>query len=418
MTRSTPFHLTSYLSAGPDPLHKLTPNAPHILVIGAGVTGLTNAWHLLDAGYKVTIVSKEWASDGRTQRLTSQIAGALWELPPTQCGGVRLTDQELTEADLKTAQRWALESYAIYAKLAANTELARAFGVRMPLCASFHTYYVKDDEPTHAKMEVARKLAPGRFHWGMELAGKYGVDVSSNGGMKDAYEHPAPVIDTDVAMAFLMRLVRSKGARMQTDNIVGNLRDQESHLLRMYGADAIVNATGLGAREIASDLGVHSLRGGILRVINDGSEFPKIESSIIVAADEDAEGKYIDIAFIVPRSDNILVLGSIEQAHEMDLDLTPDSPVIKAMRKRCEDLVPVLKNARLDPQYPFAQGLRPYRNSKIRVEREGRKTLGGQDSRIIHCYGHGGAGWSLAFGTSKACMELVEGVVRKPSSRL
>ncbi|OGM39170.1 D-amino acid oxidase [Aspergillus bombycis] len=418
MTPSTPFHLNSDLSAGPDPLRKPAPNAPHVLVIGAGVTGLTTTWHLLDTGYHVTIISKEWASYGRTQRLTSQVAGALWELPPTQCGGVRLTDQELTEADLKTAQRWALESYVIYEKLAANAELARAFGVRMPLCASFHTYHVQDDEPTHAKMEVARRLAPGQFHWGIELAGKYGVDVSSNGGMKDAYEHPAPVIDTDVAMAFLMRLVRSKGARMYTDSIVGDLRDQESHLLTTYRADAIVNASGLGAREIASDPRAHSLRGGILRVVNDGSDFPKIESSIIVAADEDADGKYIDIAFIVPRSDDTLVLGSIEQAHEMNLDLTPNSPVIQRMRKRCEDLVPVLKNARLDPQYPFAQGLRPYRNSQIRIEREGRKTLAGQDSRIIHCYGHGGAGWSLAFGTSKACLEVVEEVVRKHTSRL
>lgn len=250
-----------------------------------------------------------------------------------------------------------------------------------------------------------------------ELADKYGVDVGSNGGMQDAYEHPAPVIDTDAAMGFLMRLVRCKGAMMHTDTIVGDLCEQEAHLLTMYRADAIVNATGLGAQEIAFDKGTYSLRGALLRVVNDGSDFAKLESSVIVAADAGADGKYMDIAFIVPRSDNTLVLGSIEQAHEMDLDLTPDSPVIKAMRKRCEDLVPVLKNARLDPRYPLAQGLRPYRNSQIRVKRERRKRLDGY-SRIIHCYGHGGAGWSLAFGTSKACLALVEEVVQHGSARL
>ena len=54
-------------------------NASHeVLIIGGGVTGLVTAWVLLDRGYKVAIVSKEWASYGKAQRLTSQIAGALW----------------------------------------------------------------------------------------------------------------------------------------------------------------------------------------------------------------------------------------------------------------------------------------------------------------------------------------------------
>lgn len=160
------YALNSDLSAGPEPLRKPAPDAPHILIIGAGVTGLTSAWHFLDRGYKVTIISKEWASHGASPRLTSQIAGALWELPPTQCGGVRLTDQELSDEDLTTAKRWALESYSVYEKLAANAELARASGVRMRLCASFHTYRVLDDEPAYCKMEMARELSPGQFHWG------------------------------------------------------------------------------------------------------------------------------------------------------------------------------------------------------------------------------------------------------------
>ncbi|KAK7691479.1 hypothetical protein QCA50_004878 [Cerrena zonata] len=55
-----------------------------IIVIGGGVTGMTNAWALLDAGYEVTIISDKWAS--LEDRITSQIAGALWEYPPAVCG--------------------------------------------------------------------------------------------------------------------------------------------------------------------------------------------------------------------------------------------------------------------------------------------------------------------------------------------
>lgn len=48
-----------------------------ILVVGGGITGLVTAWVLLDKGYHVTIVAKEWAFWGKQQRLTFQIAGAL-----------------------------------------------------------------------------------------------------------------------------------------------------------------------------------------------------------------------------------------------------------------------------------------------------------------------------------------------------
>ncbi|KAK5994271.1 D-aspartate oxidase [Cladobotryum mycophilum] len=412
--KSTPtaeFSLRADISASPDPLCQPTVNAPHVLVIGGGVTGLVTAWLLLDRGYHVTIISKEWASYGSGQRLTSQISGALWELPPTQCGGVLAVQQEISPGDLKTVQNWALESFAIYGKMAANPELAIASGVKMKMCTLFHAYEIVGDDITYRKMKLAEKISPEGFHWGIDLMEKYGVNVEAHRGLKDAYEHLAPVIDTDVAMSFLMRLVKTKGAILHTGTVVGDLLQHEPHLLRVYNADAIVNATGM-ARETAADDDVYPLRGAVLRVINDGSSFPRIESSFIVTAETKADGTYEDIAFIVPRNDNILVLGSIEQPHKSQLDLTPDSPEIKEMRRRCEDLLPILKNAKLDPEYPLAQGLRPYRDSRIRLERENRKTLDKRESRVVHCYGHGGAGWSLAFGTSNECVRLVEEVIQ------
>ncbi|KAL2831717.1 FAD dependent oxidoreductase [Aspergillus cavernicola] len=407
---SSEFRLSEDLSTSPDPLHQPTPRSPHVLIIGGGVTGLTTAWMLLDRGYRVTVISKEWATYGTARRLTSQVSGALWELPPTQCGGVRAVDQAMNPGDLKTVQNWALESFGVYQNLAVHPELARASGVRMRMCTSFHGYRVADDEATYLKMERAKQISPEGFQWGIELSEKYEANV--DGALKDAYEHLAPIIDTDVAMAFLMRLIRSKGAALHTDTIVGDLVDQETYLRSVYRADVVVNATGL-ARETASDDSVYPLRGAVLRVVNDGSRFPQITSSLMVTAETQPDGTYEDtIAFIVPRNDNILVLGSIEQPHEYELDLTPDSPEIKAMRRRCEDLLPVLKNAKLDPTYPLAQGLRPYRDSRIRLERESRKAQDGEQSRVVHCYGHGGAGWSLAFGSSKACVGIVEDTLR------
>lgn len=110
------------------------------------------------------------------------------------------------------------------------------------------------------------------------------------------------------------------------------------------------------------------------------------------------------------------MIGGITEPHEWNLDLTLDSPIIRRMRERCEKFLPGLENARLDADYPFAQGLRPFRGQNVRVERELRRT----GSRIVHSYGHGGAGWSLSFGCAQDVAMLVdealEGMPARPMS--
>lgn len=81
------------------------------------------------------------------------------------------------------------------------------------------------------------------------------------------------------------------------------------------------------------------------------------------------------------------------------------------MQARCKAFLPVLKNARLDPEYPLAQGLRPARTENIRLEREQRVSSSGNKSRIVHSYGHGGSGWSLSFGCAEEVAALVDNMV-------
>lgn len=82
------------------------------------------------------------------------------------------------------------------------------------------------------------------------------------------------------------------------------------------------------------------------------------------------------------------------------------------MRARCEAFLPDLKNAHTDAEYPLAQGLRPFRGRNVRVERELRLTPTGGISRIVHSYGQGGAGWSLAFGCASDVKDLVREALR------
>lgn len=50
------------LSLDPLPQQDPTATSPMILILGGGVTGLINAWVLLDRGYHVTVVAQRWAS--------------------------------------------------------------------------------------------------------------------------------------------------------------------------------------------------------------------------------------------------------------------------------------------------------------------------------------------------------------------
>ncbi|KAK8204015.1 nucleotide-binding domain-containing protein [Phyllosticta capitalensis] len=384
------------LTPFPTPLHTPTSSSPHVLIVGGGVTGLITAWTLLDKGYKVTILAKEWASYGKEQRLTSQIAGALWEFPPAVCG------QHTDAISLQHSKRWCMVAYHIWDAIAASKNLSELSGVRMKGADFFFPVPIEQDTEQMSKMlEV---MASGIRGFRRDPAIIKERRVAENYGAVDAYEHLAPIIDTDVCMAFLKDLVVSKGAKLITRTIHGDLFSQEHALRKEFSADVIINATGLAGAEIAGDKSCYPIRGGLIRVINDGSDFPKVNTALTITADAVHDSN--EIVFLVPRNDNILLIGGIAESHQHELNLTLDSPIIKRMRARCEAFLPDLKRARMDPDYPLAQGLRPFRERNVRVERELRHH-DGKPSRIVHSYGQGGAGWSLSFGCSGDVATLV-----------
>lgn len=207
-----------------------------------------------------------------------------------------------------------------------------------------------------------------------------------------------------------MDKMQSKGATLMKVEVKGSLLDQEALLLKSYAADAIVNATGLGARKLALDDCVYPVRGGVFRILNDGISFPKVTQAAMMNSKTDETGNYLDLVFILPRNDEILILGSIVQPHEYELNLTLDSPSVQELWERLLQCMPGLKNARLDPEYPFAQGLRPFRVGGPRVERES------VSSRIVHSYGQGGGGWSMAFGCAAECTSIVEEILKETAT--
>jgi len=206
-------------------------------------------------------------------------------------------------------------------------------------------------------------------------------------------------------MIWLRFILSCKGVKFETGRIDGDLMHHEDVLLAEYSAHAIINATGLSGRELASDPTVYPLRGALIRVLNDGTKFPKVTEALAVTHNDNKDN---DIVFIVPRNDRTLILGGIAQPYEETLSLTIDSPEIKLMRERCNHFVPGLENAEYLHDGPFVQGLRPARGSNVRVERELRRKADGSFSRIVHSYGQGGSGFTLSFGCAGDVLGLVK----------
>ncbi|KAL9096627.1 MAG: hypothetical protein Q9165_001114 [Trypethelium subeluteriae] len=172
------------------------------------------------------------------------------------------------------------------------------------LVREFTYPFATDSTPTKNKMNESKAKASKK-------------DTKPGERIVDATEHLAPVIDTDRAMAFLLSLLVSKGANFVNETIHGDLRDQEAELLRRSGADVVVNASGLGARTLASDENVIAAQGGLIRVRNDGTRFPKMESAVVV--NSIWQGDH-DIVFLVPRNEDVLVIGTffLEDQNERD----------------------------------------------------------------------------------------------------
>ena len=145
--------------------------------------------------------------------------------------------------------------------------------------------------------------------------------VNQNAGVVDSYQHLAPIIDTDHYMFWLRDIVNAKGARLITKRINGDLLSQEERLLAQYGADAIINATALGAAELASDPKVYPLRGALIRVVNDGSCFPQVKEALCVSHDDTQGDDTEDIVFIVPRNDRTLILGGEYKKHYISVSI-------------------------------------------------------------------------------------------------
>ncbi|MEV7889113.1 FAD-dependent oxidoreductase [Streptomyces sp. NPDC002817] len=158
-------------------------------------------------------------------------------------------------------------------------------------------------------------------------------------------------------------------------------------------APVVVNASGLGARALCGDTEVRPVRGQLVLVANPG-----LHTSV---RDEDNVDGY---TYVHPRSTDIVLGGTFEIG---EWDTTPSPATASAILRRCTELLPELAGA---PVLGHQVGLRPHRDGGVRLEADPRPH--GRVRRLVHNYGHGGAGVTLAWGCADAATALVAGPVR------
>jgi len=225
---------------------------------------------------------------------------------------------------------------------------------------------------------------PGRPGW---TAAAGPVRAATAAELPPGYAHglrfAVPQAEMPLYLPWLMGRVRDLGGEVVTRRVRALAE------LAGAGTDAVVNCPGLGARDLVGDTAVYPVRGQIVRVANPGV-------TMSVRDEFHPAGR----AYVHPRSGDCVLGGTLD---EDQWDTRPDPATAAAIIARCTEIVPALAGARV---IEHLAGLRPGR-PEVRLEEESARADGGR--RIVHNYGHGGAGITLAWGCAEQVTKILLG---------
>ncbi|MHC5778355.1 FAD-dependent oxidoreductase [Nostoc sp.] len=371
--------------------NRLLDNDVNILVIGAGVSGLTTAICLREAGFRVVIVADRFAPD-----LTSIVAGALWEWPPAVCGS------HGAPRSLERSKDWCMTTYNKFKKIHAEFG-SEETGLYLR-DAYFYFKDVLENRPDDLRKMNELKDKVDGFERGLQIV-KETIDLNFKGGIKDAYKHMAPMTNTDVYMKWLLQYVKDIGCEIIQEKITVNVVQNEQELLHRFNARAIVNCAGLGSIATTGDTSMYPLRGALVRVKNLG----KVVTDAHCISHEQSSSNEQDIVYIVPKGDDLVVLGGLTQQDEWNTDLSLEVPIIRQMYDGCLEFLQELRELPLDEKEPVRTGLRPLTEENVCVERV-------LNTHIFYNYGHGGSGVTLSWGCSQEIVQLVQEMLRQEAN--
>lgn len=255
-----------------------------VLVIGAGVSGLTVAICLAEAGLAVRV---------RTRQLpaaTSCAAGAVW-------GPYLIGDERVIP--------WSERTRVILTGLADDP----AAGVRV----------------VHGLEASEHGIPPPDWASGLD-----GYRVATRGelpaGFTSGWWYSAPVVDMPAYLDYLVKRLAASGGAVE----LGEVRSLED---AAELAPIVVNCAGVEAAELVSDPALTPTRGQLVVVDNPGVD------TFFAQHDESAAPVYY-----LPQGDRAVLGGSVLPGRT---DLEPDPAIAEAIVRRCAAIHPGFGTARV-----------------------------------------------------------------------
>lgn len=277
-----------------------------VVVLGAGISGLSTATLLRQRGDDVVLVSAH-----ATEATTSHLAAAVWF--PTSAG----------PAD-KVAS-WGSTTYDV---LAAEAER----GVPGVVMRESLVVY-REEPPPQPWAAAVGDIRPAKAD---ELPTGY------THGLRFA----VPLVEMPTYLPWLYHQYVDGGGHQVVRRI------DAIHELLDLDPDVIVNCAGLAAGKLVGDTSTYPIRGQIVRVVNPGL-------SMSVRDETHPAGR----AYVHPRTNDCILGGTLDAGV---WDTTVDDETTLSIISRCSDLVPALAGAAV---IEALVGLRPGR-PEVRLERD------------------------------------------------
>ncbi|KAK4230323.1 FAD dependent oxidoreductase [Podospora fimiseda] len=360
---------------------------PIIVVLGAGVSGLTSALQLAKQGnHQITVIAKHMPGDYDIE-YTSPWAGA-----------------NVLPMSLNKDSRYERRTWPVLRRLV--TEAPEA-GIHI------QTARVLRREKDIAAGQVKAALSDGLFDqnpWYKEVMDNFRELSPSElpPGMHSGCEFMSVCINTAIYLPWLLGQCAKLGVHFKRA-VLSHISEATSMSHTGKNADIIINASGLLACKLGGvmDKKVYPARGQIVLVRNEASGAMPTTSGTDDGDDE--------ILYVMQRAlGGGTILGGTYAKNNWDGN--PDPNIAVRIMKRAVEAHPELTEGKGIEGFSIIRhgvGLRPCREGGVRIEKE----KIGDTTWVVHNYGHAGWGYQGSYGCAERVVELVDEIVNEKGSK-
>lgn len=338
-----------------------------VIVVGAGVVGLSAALVLAENGYTVTVVARNLPTDPLSSEYTSPWAGAHFRPFPSRS----VSDKREMRLTRRTQE---------YFKTLAKTEpwSSVKFVQGIEYFEAPDSYYSKISYGYSEDMEHFKVLSESEIPNGCKLGTQYKTWVLNS-------PHYIKYLQNKLMFKYGVQFHKQQVSSLQ-------------QVFEKFLTNIVINCSGNGLQYDGShDARCFPIRGQTL-LVRAPPGCPYLEKTIT------HQGKDGSWTFVIPRPlDGGVILGGTKQPG--DTHASPRVSDTEALVSRGQKFFPELFiDGELDIRN-INVGFRPAREGGSRVEIE-LVTEG----KIVHAYGAGGMGYELSYGMGQEVLKLVNSI--------